>query len=134
MEYFYDGNWKPSGDGFCADTECPCRGSSIPRGQGFLYVNPEVANFRRDFKTQQSAIEEMELRVIQKFGRPVSYRFKIGPELLCKQAARKRRLDLDIAVRDARFWWETGKAPARETPLATSRAAEDERRTWQASI
>jgi len=76
----------------------------------------------------------MEHRVIQKFGRPVSYRFKIGPELLCKQAARKKRLDLDIAARDAKLWWESGKVPARESPVAGCMAAEEERRSWQANV
>jgi hypothetical protein len=107
MEYFDDGTWKASGNGQCCDPECVCGRTHIERGEGFLYVSPEVAVFRRIYRSHKSALKEMEQRV----------------------AAQRRQLDLDIARMDAKFWWEHGKAPLRATPHLGSMEALEERLT-----
>jgi hypothetical protein len=38
------------------------------------------------------------------------------PILLCKEAARRRDLDLEVAAQDAAHWWETGSVALRATP------------------
>lgn len=129
MEFFDDGSWKASGTVFCADDDCACGRGKISWGSGFLYVSPEIAVFRRIFRSQRSAEQEMHRRVLEKYGRPVSYHCKIGPQLFCKRAARKLNLDLDLASMDAKHWWETGKAPLRATPLEGSMESLEERLT-----
>jgi hypothetical protein len=129
MEYFDDGTWKASGNGQCCDPECVCGRTHIERGEGFLYVSPEVAVFRRIYRSHKSALKEMEQRVIEKYGRPVKFTCRIGPMLICKRAAQRRQLDLDIARMDAKFWWEHGKAPLRATPHLGSMEALEERLT-----
>jgi len=130
MEYFEDGNWRPSGDGRCEDANCPCDHSSIPRGLGYLYISSDVVVFRREFRSYEAACKEMERRVREKFGRPVKFEVRAGPILLCVQAARNKGVDLEIASVDARYWWVTGSAPLRSTPMAGSRQAEEEKKKW----
>lgn len=43
------------------------------------------------------------------------------PTLCCKQAARRRNLDLATAAADAEYWWETGFVPLRPTPLRAAK-------------
>jgi len=127
MEYFFDGFWKNSGNRKCADRECPCEGRTIIRGEGYLYLSEEVVDFRYEFHTHVEAIEEMDRRVREKYGRPVKYECRFGPRLFCKKAAQRHKLDLDIAAADARHWWQTGEAPLRSTPIAGSQLAKQER-------
>jgi hypothetical protein len=40
------------------------------------------------------------------------------PILMCELGAKKRGINLEVAAADAKYWWETGLAPLRPTPLA----------------
>jgi len=41
-----------------------------------------------------------------------------SPILVCEEGAKLRGLDLEVAAADAKYWWETGLAPLRATPLS----------------
>jgi hypothetical protein len=41
---------------------------------------------------------------------------RFSANITCEIGARKRNLNLKIAHNDAKFWWETGLVPFRETP------------------
>jgi len=41
-----------------------------------------------------------------------------GPILACVVGARKRGINLSVAAKDAKLWWETGRVPLRPTPKA----------------
>lgn len=51
----------------------------------------------------------------------------LAPILVCEQGARARGLDLEVAAADAKYWWETGLAPLRATPLSGTPEAKRER-------
>jgi ankyrin repeat protein len=109
---------RPSGDGTCSDNGCPCGwpGAILPRGTGYLYVSKEVVDFREDACTEAEAtakIMSLQKRSGVVIANPNSLASAI---LICKQAALKRGVDLDIASQDARHWWETGEVPLRPTP------------------
>ncbi len=127
MEYFEDGQWPKTGDWVCSHDECLCGNAPITRGEGYLFVSETVAVLRMEFPSHVDACVELDRRIRETYGRPVSYRVKVGPMLICESAARQRALDLDIARADALKWWESGQAPLRSTPLKGSRLAEEER-------
>lgn len=128
MEYFE--LRTPVGNGRCMDESCPCSGSMIPRGEGYLCITPECAEFRRatpdvrdlvkkkvmgDWKhlKPEDLGEEMDglMRSI--------YRPGVGiPILMCELAAKRKGLDLEVAAADAHHWWRTEQVPLRPTPLA----------------
>jgi hypothetical protein len=115
------GNLKP--DRRCSDNECPCGspGASIPHGAGYMYISEDVVKWRRDARSAQES--ERKAQKLQKKARmPVMFdQDMIAPTLMCEKGARRRGLDLEVAAADARYWWETGRAPLRVTPLARSR-------------
>jgi hypothetical protein len=121
-EYFQDKSWSPTRVGFCSDNNCPCPEVKIPPGQGYLYISPEIVDFRRQFRTDAVALAEMERRrdkaARDQPGAVVNWLVRIGPIMVCEQAAKLRGLDLGIAAEDAKRWWKTGKIPLRPTPLA----------------
>lgn len=111
---------RPPGDGFCSDSECPCGwpGAEIPRGSGYLYISQEVVDFRRDARTVQDV-----QRKVQRMQQDLDSIIILGqgvasPILVCEQSAKLRGLDLEVAAADAKYWWETGLAPLRATPLS----------------
>jgi hypothetical protein len=113
---------RPPGDGICADNDCPCGwpGATLPRGTGYLYISKEVVDFRDDARTEAEAMAK--IASIQKrsgliIANPNSLASAI---LICKQAALKRGIDLEIASQDAKHWWETGEVPLRPTPILAS--------------
>lgn len=121
VKYFEAG--VPSGDAVCSDGNCPCPETPIPRGMGYIYVSPDVVEFRRDALTSREASEK--LQRIQEEGEARTGGFLIidpqgwaVPILVCEQGARLRRLDLEVAAADARHWWKTGLVPLRPTPEA----------------
>lgn len=95
----------PSGDGACSDRACPCPGTRIPRGTGYLYIS-EGWLLRKEGRS-----------------RPLAGQEDLGPILMCEQGARRRNLDLAVAAADARHWWKTGLAPLRGTPRSASATA-----------
>ena len=102
---------RPEGDGVCSDDQCPCPNTVIPRGAGYLYVNQNVIDFRRDCPS----IEDFKVKRSQ-HGGVMFGSGTIIPVLMCEEGAKLRGLDLEVAAADARHWWETGKVPFRETP------------------
>ena len=122
MQYFHDPSWHPIGDGRCSDNNCPCPETPIPRGEGYLYVGPEVVELRLQHPSHESAVGELAARMRSMqvgMGFPVATSFgRVGPVLVCEEGARLRGLNLRIAGADAKHWWRTGEVPLRATPLA----------------
>lgn len=108
----------PPDHGLCSDNECPCPQVRIPRGTGYLYIEPALVAFRRKYPRLADAQAAMEERVRRRFGCEVGGIVRVVPVLVCEQGARLRNLDLKTAHADARRWWETGQAPLRPTPLS----------------
>lgn len=117
----------PEGDGLCSDNECPCPspGTPIMRGQGFLYIPPEAVEMRRDART----LDALEAKRARAAGRdPITGAFRFAtvmqglyhPILMCRQGAERRGIDLEMAAKDAAFWWKTGLVPLRPTPKAAA--------------
>lgn len=113
----------PPGDGRCSDNACPCGypGTEIPRGTGYLYIEQDLVDFRRQCPTLQSARKAMERIHKQgqaRFGGAVITIYRLGPILVCEKGAKLRGLDLEVAAADAKQWWKTGLVPLRATPLS----------------
>lgn len=114
----------PSGDGCCSDNACPCPEVLIPRGTGYLYIEKDLVNMRRQYPTLASARRAMQEKGAQlraNFGGGVKGFVRLGPILVCEQGAKLRHLDLEVAAADASHWWKTGQVPLRVTPVAGSR-------------
>ncbi len=109
------------GVGYCSDNDCPCTVTQIPPGEGYLYISPEVVEFRKDALTREAVQKKLAPLIAQ--GESISI-MQYEPVLVCKQGARQRNLDLDIAAEDAKQWWESHIAPLRATPLASEEARE----------
>ena len=45
--YQYRREAIPEDTGYCSDRECPCPGTPIPRGTGYLYISEEAVEFMR---------------------------------------------------------------------------------------
>jgi HEAT repeat protein len=117
----------PAGDGLCSDNECPCpgMGAHIPRGEGYLYISRSAVANRQHRRTEseaQSLIRERDAQIMGEFpgfhGAVVGRQGRFTPILCCRQGAERRELDLQVAAKDAAFWWETGLVPLRATPRA----------------
>ena len=112
----------PEGDGLCSDDACPCGPSTkIPRGSGYLYISQDVVDFRRDARSFEDAARKLK-RLKERMGIYVMFGSGVfAPVLVCKRGAKLRKLDLEVAAADAKYWWETSKVPLRATPLAGSK-------------
>lgn len=130
MEYFEVP--RPDGDGYCSDDNCPCGfpGELIPRGTGYIYISPEVVDFRCDARTVREAAQKI-ARMEQQLGgvRIFAGSGVFAPILMCEQGARRRRLDMEVAAADAKYWWETGLVPLRPTPILALKSQQFEGRT-----
>jgi len=84
----------PSGTATCGDGECSCSKEPIPTGAGYLYVSNLAVREHRDN----------------------GGKIKTAPMLLCREAAKRRDLDLEVAAQDAAHWWATGSVALRATP------------------
>jgi hypothetical protein len=94
---------KPGSSGQCSSVNrCPCSGTRIPWGEGYLLVNDAF------------------MMAVIMCGNPKGLfgGLSVSPILMCEQAARLRGIDMGVAAADAKYWWETGKVPMRETPMA----------------
>jgi len=123
MQFFEVPEAHPGQDGICSDNECPCGypGATIPRGTGYMYVSKSVVDFRRDALTVKEAAEKMQRMQANSF--IIFDQNVVTSTIMCEQGARKRGLDLAVAAADAKYWWETGLVPLRETPLANAPAS-----------
>lgn len=112
---------RPAADGRCSDDRCPCPETLIPRGTGFLYVNPEAVLFRADARSVAEAMAKklaIERRTAAQLGLPGAALGKMpNAVLVCEAGAKLRNLDLATASADAGHWWNTGLAPLRATPI-----------------
>ena len=110
---------RPLGEGRCSDIDCPCgfEGVVIPKGKGYVYISKEVVEFRRDCLTLIELQRKIQRISLQKGANIPSLLLISKPILMCEQGARKRRLNMEIAAEDARYWWNTGLVPLRPTPL-----------------
>jgi hypothetical protein len=126
---------RPEGDGYCSDDGCPCGypGTRIPRGTGYVYVSEEAVEFRRDAPTVEEAQRKI-ARLQQQLGAHAMFGSgTVAPILMCEQGARKRKLDLEIAAADARYWWETGLVPLRPTPKSRVQSRQFQGNTVEAA-
>ena len=118
----------PSGDGLCSDNACPCDDTVIPKGTGYLFIEQNLVDFRRQYPKLEDArrakrAEAEQLHEQLGLGLFANVTYRLGPILVCEEGARKRNLDLDVAGADARHWWETGQVPLRATPRARDAAS-----------
>jgi len=112
----------------CSDNSCPCGlpGAGIPRGEGYVYVSKEIADFRADCLNEAETRLKVDLLSTQT-GTAISAAGGVfAPILMCEQGARKRGLDLSVAAADAQHWWKTGLVPLRPTPLAGAGTSSDD--------
>jgi len=112
---------RPPGDGTCSDDSCPCGypGANLLRGTGYFYISKELVEMRRD--ALSLADIQKKLLAIQRGLGATMVTVTSGvfmPILMCQLGAKKRGIDLEVAAADAKYWWETGLAPLRPTPLA----------------
>lgn len=102
------------GVGYCSDNDCPCTVTPINEGTGFLFISPQVVEFRKDALTR----EEIKLKIAPAIENgeyiPIS---DYEPILICHKGAKMRNLDLDVAAEDAKMWWGNHRVPLRPTPV-----------------
>ena len=107
----------PEGDSICSDDACPCGLVTVlPRDTGYLYIERELVMFRSEYRSQADAAQAMEKMMTAKRVPPGSI-YRVGPILVCERGARQRKLDLQVAAADAKYWWFMGRVPLRATPF-----------------
>lgn len=118
MKYFEVPNTGSATFAICSDDACPCPGTSIPAGSGYMYISQKAVDFRTDALTI-SEVESL-LTAMPEMLQQALFADKnnVTATLMCEVGARKRGLDLKVAAEDAKHWWKTGLVPLRETPLA----------------
>lgn len=108
----------PEGDVPCSDNECPCDNTIIHRGKGYLYISQSVVDQRRDAPSSDDIQRKVKSAIGNPSGPVVFSAGILEPILMCERGAKRRNLDLKIAAADAAYWWKTGLAPLRATPMA----------------
>ena len=108
--------------GFCSEPECTCGNAVIPKGSGYLHISQKVVDFRKDCPTPRDLLYKLnktqaDLGCFETFALD---QVAVYPQLLCKQAAIRHQLSLEVAAQDATTWWGTGKVPLRSTPTSFS--------------
>jgi len=109
--------------GVCSEFACPCDNAVIPKGDGYLQISQKVVNFRNDCPTPRDLQYKLE-KMQSAMGCFETFELDRGvvyPRLLCRQAAIRHQLNLEVAAHDAANWWRTGKVPLRATPTSFSR-------------
>ncbi len=104
--------------GLCSDNSCDCGypGAIIPRGEGYVYISKEVADFRADCLSESVLIEKIQ-KISKNMGSYICADSGVfEPILMCEQGAKMRKLNLVVATADAKHWWKTGLVPLRSTP------------------
>lgn len=106
---------KIQGVGYCSDNECSCTLTQLSFGGGYIYISPEVVEFR---KNALSLVEvKIKLEQQTQAGEYISVS-KYAPILVCEIAAQKRNIDIAVAKADAQMYWREGQVPLRPTPWA----------------
>lgn len=106
---------KIQGVGYCSDNECSCTLTQLSFGGGYVYISPEVVDFRKDALTLADVNIKLEQQT--QAGEYISVS-KYAPILVCEIAAQKRNLDMAVAKADAQMYWREGRVPLRATPWA----------------
>lgn len=106
---------KIQGVGYCSDNDCSCTLTQLSFGGGYIYISPEVVDFRRDALTLVEVKAKLEQQT--QAGEYISVS-KYAPILVCEIAAQKRNLDMSVAKADALMYWREGRVPLRATPWA----------------
>lgn len=106
---------KIQGVGYCSDNECSCTLTQLSFGGGYVFISPEVVDFRKDALTLAEV--KMKLEAHTQAGEYISVS-KYAPILVCEIAAQKRNLDMAVAKADAQMYWREGRVPLRSTPWA----------------
>ena len=109
--------------GHCSEPECSCGNAVIPKGTGYLHIGRKVVDFRKDCPTPRDLVYKLNktqaaLGCFETFALD---RDAVYPRLLCRHAAIRHELNLEVAAQDAASWWNTGEVPLRSTPT-TSRS------------
>ena len=102
----------------CSDNECPCTDQRqlVIGNNAYLFVSPEVVSFRRDCVS----LLELEMKV-SGLSSPMEMLAAVShsmPKYLCETGARRRSLDLAVALADGQEAAKTGFVPLRPTPQA----------------
>lgn len=105
----------------CSDNACPCSdGKPLIVGRtAYLYISQAVVDFRKDCRT----LLERDM-MLEKAARKLGAGALLldggvaNPFYLCETGAKRRGLDLPVALADAKTVAETGFAPLRPTPKA----------------
>jgi hypothetical protein len=105
----------------CSDDGCPCGSVSIPYGGGYLFISQSAVEFRKNARSDAELKKKAAayIKSLQSGGKtfvvldPTIYK----AILICEKAAKRRGLNLHVAAADAKYAWETGKAPLRPTPF-----------------
>ena len=101
----------------CSDSQCPCDQTKLYRNSGYIYVNKEFVEFRRDCLTWRELENKLERIRLERDLEFFYVDTGIGvPIMICEQGAKLRGLNLEVAASDARHWWKTGLVPLRVTP------------------
>lgn len=110
-----------NGAGKCSDPECSCGNATIPKGTGYLHISQKVVDYRQDCPTPRDLIYKLNKRQAELgcFETVELDRSAVFPQLLCKEAAIRHQLNLEVAAEDAANWWNTGEVPLRSTPTSS---------------
>ena len=104
--------------GCCSEPACSCGNAVIPKGSGYLHIGQKVVDFRKDCPTPRDLLRKLN-KTQADLGCFETFELDHGavyPRLLCKQAAIRHQLILEVAAQDAVDWWNTGEVPLRSTP------------------
>jgi hypothetical protein len=100
----------------CSDDECPCTDQRqlVLGKDAYLFISPEVVSFRR------SCVSLLELEMkVSGLSSPMDMLAAVShsmPKYLCETGARRRGLDLAVALADGQEAAKTGFVPLRPTP------------------
>jgi len=108
--------------GYCSEPECSCGNAVILKGTGYLHISQKVVDFRKDCPTPRELLYTLNTTqaTLGCFETFVLDHGAVYPRLLCKQAAIRHQLSLEVAAQDAANWWNTGEVPLRSTPTSFS--------------
>jgi hypothetical protein len=109
-----------NGAGKCSDPKCSCGNVAIPKGTGYLQISQKVVDYRQDCPTPRDLIYKLNKKQAELgcFETVELDRSAVFPQLLCKEAAIRHQLNLEVAAEDAANWWNTGEVPLRVTPTS----------------
>jgi hypothetical protein len=90
-------------------------------GAGYLHISQKVVDFRKDCPTPRDLLFKLN-KTQAALGCFETFALDHGavyPRLLCRQAAIRHQLSLEVAALDAANWWNTGALPLRSTPSSS---------------